>query len=187
MSNKYTYSVPFTEEELYEDYVNQVMSQAEIARKYGVSQKVVWRALHKMGIPTRKAYKRNQKGPLNSNWQGGRVLDNKRTYKTSYQTQGYMLIRKPEHPNANKSGYVYEHIYVALEKYGLEKLPSGFCVHHINENKLDNRKDNLVLCTNSKHGYYHASLIPLIQKLVDNGVIAFNEEKGYYMKEGDLQ
>ena len=96
MSNKYTYSVPFTEEELYEDYVNQVMSQAEIARKYGVSQKVVWRALHKMGIPTRKAYKRNQKGPLNSNWKGGRVLDNKRTYKTSYQTQGYMLIRKPE-------------------------------------------------------------------------------------------
>lgn len=57
MSNKYTYSVPFTEEELYEDYVNQVITQAEIARKYGVSQKVVWRALHKMGIPTRKAYK----------------------------------------------------------------------------------------------------------------------------------
>lgn len=62
-----------------------------------------------------------------------------------------------------------------------------YSVPYINENKLDNRKDNLVLCTNSKHGYYHASLIPLIQKLVDNGVIAFNEEKGYYMKEGDLQ
>lgn len=70
MSNKYTYSVPFSRDELFEAYVTQGMSQHEVAVKFGTTQKVVWRALHKFGIPVRKAIKRDQRGEKNSTWKG---------------------------------------------------------------------------------------------------------------------
>lgn len=47
MSNMYTYSVPFTDAELHSDYVINNMTQAEIGKKWNVSQKVVCRALLK--------------------------------------------------------------------------------------------------------------------------------------------
>jgi len=60
MSNQYTYSVPFTEEEIFDCYINKQMSQVEIGSLFGISQKVVWLAMKKMGIQARKTYKRNR-------------------------------------------------------------------------------------------------------------------------------
>ncbi len=70
MTNKYTSILPFTKEQLERDYVNAGMSQAEIALKYKATQKVVWSAMKRWGIPTRKAFKRNQTGAANSYWKG---------------------------------------------------------------------------------------------------------------------
>ena len=50
MVNRYTYSAPFTSEQLHHDYVVCGMTQTEVGAKWGVSQKVVWRALRKAGI-----------------------------------------------------------------------------------------------------------------------------------------
>jgi hypothetical protein len=69
MSNQHTYSVPFSAEQLRADY-DSGMTQTEIASKYGASQKVVYGAMRRFGIQARKAAKRNQSGPANSNWRG---------------------------------------------------------------------------------------------------------------------
>ena len=69
MSNKYTYSIPFTKEQLEIDY-EAGLTQTEIAERYGSSQKVVWNALHKFGIKTRVARKRNQVREHNDSWKG---------------------------------------------------------------------------------------------------------------------
>jgi hypothetical protein len=184
MANQYTYSVPFTEQQLFDDYCNKFMSQIEIAKKYNVSQRVVWRAMKKMGIPTRKAYKRNQKGPNNDHWKGGRVLDGKRHNGRHRGRGGYWLVRDENHPNRNKAGYVYEHIKNVLEKEGLSELEKGMCVHHIDGDKWNNNPSNLQICTKQKHGEYHASIIPLLKPLLEKGVIYFDEDRGYLMKEG---
>lgn len=187
MSNQYTYKVPFTKEELIEDYEQRNMTQDEIAAKWGVTQKVVWHAMYKMGIKARKAFKRNQYGENNSSWKGGRVLDRKLKTRTKYKAPGYIRVKCPNHPHANKAGYVAEHIMVALDKEGIDRLPQGYCVHHINENKIDNRPENLVLCTSNMHGFYHATITPLIKPLLEMNIIGFDKDNGYFLKGGGLQ
>lgn len=47
------------------------LTQSECASALGVSQKVVWRALKRLGVKARKSVKRNQYGANNSSWKGG--------------------------------------------------------------------------------------------------------------------
>jgi HNH endonuclease len=83
-------------------------------------------------------------GPLNNNWKGGKIKDN----------MGYVLIKLPEHPRAYKEGYVLEHILVCEKALG-KSLPHKAIPHHVNENRSDNRPENLVICQDQA---YHALL-----------------------------
>lgn len=46
------------------------------------------------------------------------------------------------------------HIAVWIEAFG--EIPEGYCIHHINHNKLDNAIENLMLMTKSEHHKLHA-------------------------------
>ena len=72
MVNKYTYSPPFTKEQLIIEY-SAGLTQSEIAERYHTSQKVVWRAMKNFGIKARVAVKRNQLGENNDSWKGSRA------------------------------------------------------------------------------------------------------------------
>jgi len=76
----------------------------------------------------------NGRGANHYNWKGGKKL--------SY---GYIYIWKPNHPKACSDGYVLEHILVTEKVLG-KPLPKGAEIHHVNENRSDNRKENLVIC-----------------------------------------
>jgi hypothetical protein len=86
------------------------------------------------------------KGKLHSKWNGGRIM----------ATNGYVLIYSPKHPNRNKmgKGYVLEHRLIMEKSIG-RFLTKREIVHHINGQKTDNRIENLVLTTNSKHVAHH--------------------------------
>jgi hypothetical protein len=181
MSNKYTYSVPFTESELHRDYVELRMSQVEIARKWGTTQKVVWHALHKMGIPTRKAAKRDQCGPQNSSWRGGRVLVATKSNPPGHRSafgNGYYYIKLPPHPNANKSGYVAEHILVATRERG-RPLSDDELVHHIDLNKHNNDPRNLVIASHRAHANWHVQLEEIAAAMLRDGSVVFDPTTGY--------
>lgn len=77
-------------------------------------------------------------------------------YKDKVLISGYYYIYKPDHPKAIKKGYVAEHRLVAEEKIG-RYLKENEVVHHINENKLDNRQENLEVMTASEHIKLHAN------------------------------
>lgn len=88
------------------------------------------------------------KGPKNPQWKGGKFLDH-----------GYVRINKPDHPQADKKGYVLEHRLMVERPLG-RYLKNSEKIHHINENKTDNQTSNLLICSNS----YHVKLHRQIQK-----------------------
>ena len=86
-----------------------------------------------------------KKGEMSGNkhplWKGGRWRSSR---------DGYVFIWKPDHPKANPSGYVGEHILVWEESNEM-CLPEGYVVHHINGIKDDNRAKNLLALPRRGH------------------------------------
>lgn len=80
-------------------------------------------------------------GAENVRWKGGRCLH-----------QGkYWLVKMPEHPQADRHGYVREH-RLLMEQHLGRHLDPGEVVHHRNGNGLDNRIENLELFgSNAEH------------------------------------
>lgn len=66
---------------------------------------------------------------------------------------GYIAVRRPGHPLADKQGYVMEHRLVLWEA-GIE-IPDGHHVHHLNGDKTDNRIENLTVVSASDHQREH--------------------------------
>ena len=78
---------------------------------------------------------------------------NKRDRKIS--REGYMLIKVAEHPKSFK-GWYYEHRLI-IEKQINRVLDDWETVHHINEDKIDNRLINLFLCSRIEHNKAHCA------------------------------
>lgn len=64
---------------------------------------------------------------------------------------GYRLIWTPGHAHADRYGYVPEHRLVAESALG-RVLDLAHPVHHVNEDRIDNRPANLVVCED--HAYH---------------------------------
>ena len=68
---------------------------------------------------------------------------------------GYVRIYMPNHPHANISGMVYEHVLVAEKKLG-RYLTAEEVVHHIDHNRSNNNPDNLMIFKTKKdHSIFH--------------------------------
>lgn len=87
-------------------------------------------------------------GFLHPNWKGGRKIDER----------GYVRIW------IGCKKWRYEHNLI-MEQILDRKLKIGEVVHHINANKSDNRKDNLMLFpTNKAHMEYHIRILHMPTK-----------------------
>ena len=88
-----------------------------------------------------------------------RIREKNPTYKGRIKRKGYWCIYKPEHPLAQKQGYISEHRLI-MEKHIGRYLKPEEVVHHINGIKDDNRIENLMLFANQKeHIKYHKKLL----------------------------
>ncbi len=80
---------------------------------------------------------------------------------------GYVCInlgRGTDHPRAAKTGRVYEHILVAERALGYF-LREPHQVHHVNEDRSDNRPCNLVICEDQSYHF----ILHIRQRIVNAG------------------
>lgn len=125
--------------ELIELYWGQGMATRAIGELFSVGRRAVSGAMRRLGIPFRTRSE-ERRGVRCCNWKGGRTVTSK----------GYVWVYNPEHPRADKSPYVAEHILV-WEKVNRQRLPADWIVHHINGTKDDNEPSNLMGLTRSIH------------------------------------
>ena len=141
-------------------YYERGMSQTEVARELGVSQKVVFKFMQRNNLPSRKTAKRNQFRENNSSWKGGKRINE----------QGYVEIYSPNEAHTRPNGYAREHILVAEKMLGrrLKFYSVGDkrneVVHHINGIKTDNREENLLVLTAQEHTKLHNAVT---KKMID--------------------
>jgi predicted Zn-ribbon and HTH transcriptional regulator len=82
-------------------------------------------------------------GERHYNWKGGR-----------YKHKGYWYILKPDHPFADNTGYIPEHRWIYEQHYKVCLLP-WIEIHHKNEQRDDNRIENLMPVTKLEHRREH--------------------------------
>lgn len=66
----------------------------------------------------------------------------------------YIYAVVPEHPKCTKNGYVLEH-RIVMENYLGRILDDEEIIHHLNEDRKDNRIENLELCLHKYHVSSH--------------------------------
>jgi len=93
--------------------------------------------------------------------------------------RGYIILYNKEHPLSSKAGLVYQHREVAYNHYGDGEQVCFWCgkqltwknvvIDHLNENKSDNRIDNLALSCNACNRS-RGRMIPFIDSLKTGSV-----------------
>jgi hypothetical protein len=73
--------------------------------------------------------------------------------KRNLMSNGYVRVWCPGHPVAQKDGYALEHRKVWFEAHG--EIPAGHDIHHLNEDRADNRLENLELKSHRGHWREH--------------------------------
>lgn len=109
----------------------------------------IYKKAYKMGLrKTAEVERLNRseanKGVHSGNWKGGMKIT----------PGGYRQVLCPDHPRADRHGYVMEHI-VVWEKHTNVPVPDDCCIHHLNGKKTDNRIQNLCMMKKSAHTAFH--------------------------------
>lgn len=153
-------------------------SMEEVGQRLGATRETIRYHLRRMQVPLRprgmQTFRARAKyrGPLHGMWKGGRS-----------KNHGYILLLRPDHPQANSYGYYPEHRIVVEEHLrgtdpshpALENgvLRMDWIVHHRNGKRGDNRIENLEPRPRKEHHswlHYHEEIHRLRQLLMAHGI-----------------
>lgn len=119
---------------IYELYWQEGKSIRAIAKELDVNPSTIYEHMKHYGIPRRTLLEARQK-IRRRRWGGGRMK----------ARGGYVKVLCPDHPFADKRGYIMEHRLVMEKKLGRYLMPWEIVHHKEGVPKDDNRPENLEL------------------------------------------
>jgi len=167
---------PMDDEVLRQRYCVELWSTTKIERVYGrgYNQQRASRRLRELGLlkPDRQ-----HRADRRERERGYRHL----------MSSGYPLAKIPEgHTTRNgklDGTFGFAHVIEMEKKIGRPLLKSER-VHHIDCDKMNFSIENLLLCGNDPvHQRLHSTLERVVGKLYKAGIVGFEPERGYYVKE----
>jgi hypothetical protein len=107
----------------------------------------------------RKNYARSKTGKSNPMY--GLKGEKSPNYKgLCSDNKGYWTVVRPDWYDSNAKRVFYHHVVYA-KHHGLDRVPPGMCIHHVDGNPSNNEPDNLWLLTPSEHTLLHSKgIIP---------------------------
>lgn len=167
------YKIIIEKDELYRLYVTEGKPMHMVAKELGVAIGSVYNYIKRYGIESREPHQ-GMKGKKQteeakrriSDAHRGKVISEEARKKISEaakrggighkkkRSDGYIAVYFPDHPRSTKDGYIMEHDLVMESLIG-RWLADDEVVHHINKNREDNRKENLLLMTAREHMSMH--------------------------------
>lgn len=119
-------------------WIEEGLNLNQMGKLLGSKRQTIHAFLKKHSIPYQK---QRRVGPVNGRWKGGRIIDH----------DGYVLIKKHDHPYKNRHSYVREHRLVMEQVLGRYLEPNEV-IHHKDGNKQNNHPDNLeIFSSNQEH------------------------------------
>ena len=92
-------------------------------------------------------------------------------------SKGYVQVR-----SSGSSKYRAKH-RVVMEAHLGRPLKSEETIHHINQDKKDNRLENLIVLSQREHGIADGSLGKVVNELLERGIIEYDrKQKAYCLK-----
>ena len=96
-------------------------------------------------VPDMRGKNPRPKGSRHYRWNSGRIINK----------EGYIKVRVGQsHPLADPNGYAYEHLVVWCSA-GRTRPRKNQILHHHNEDRQDNRIENLEIMERGKHNAEH--------------------------------
>ena len=149
-------------EKILELYRTTDLSKEEIAEiigtTYPIVEKCIFRNIsieERHGLKKRRYSKSKQS---DNNPMFGLFGDKHHGYRGDcLDGKGYVMVLKPYwYTGRVGSKHVFKHSVVMCQHLGLTEIPSGFVIHHIDHNPLNNDISNLIMLTKEAHGKLHA-------------------------------
>lgn len=132
----------------------------DLARKHNVSEWLVSELARKHLTKEERKQRYsdiNKHAKLKSNPMKGKTREKHHNSKEEVMVAGYMTEWAPSWLTGKtpKGNRCYVHQRVWCEYNGKTEVPSGYVIHHLDENKLNNDPSNLVCLTRREHAQIH--------------------------------
>lgn len=150
---------------LYRKYWNKKLTIIKIAKLCKCYYVTIYEWLLRHDIPIRSSRFKKGFTPWNKGLKGIHLSPKSEfkkgmkpiNFKGKTMNRGYVSLFRPNHSNCDSHGYVLRSHLVAEKALG-RYLKKDEMVHHVNEDKEDDRNCNLLICKKDYHNFLHGRM-----------------------------